>query len=184
MDRDGTSEPSIKLLDFGLAREVMQSESMNLTNVDTRVGTPMYMAPEQCDGKRPITASTDVYALGVNLFHMLAGRPPFQGTNLLSLIAQQCNDAPPSLRKLKPDLSEGICRVVEKALSKLPKARYANAAALLQDLESLRRGEPTSIAVHPQLPATDPRRILHYDWSWELNATSAALWPHVSNTER
>ncbi len=183
-DQGVTTEPTVKLLDFGLAREVVQSESMAVTNADTRVGTPLYMAPEQCDGRSPITPGTDVYALGVNLFHMLAGRPPFQGTSLLTLIAQQCNDPPPALRKLNPELSDGVCRVVEKALSKLPEARYADAADLVRDLDRLRRGEPSGITVHPRLPDCDPRRVLHYDWTWELDAAPAALWPHVSNTER
>ncbi len=183
-EKDANTDPTVKLLDFGLAREVEQSESLRVTVGDTRVGTPVYMAPEQCDGRHPITSATDVYALGVNLYHMLAGRPPFEGTSLIALIAQQCNDAPPPLQKLNPDASDGVCRVVEKALSKLPEARYADAAELVQDLDRLRRGEPTGIAVHPRLPAADSRRVCEYDWSWELEASPAALWPHVSNTER
>ena len=188
LDADATAfaanEPTVKLLDFGLAREVEQHESLRVTQGDTRVGTPLYMAPEQCDGRRPITPGTDVYALGVNLFHMLAGRPPFQGTSLLTLISQQCNEPPPALHKLNPDLSDGVCRIVEKALSKLPEARYADAADLVRDLDRLRRGEPTGIAVHPRQPSTDPKRVRQYDWTWELDAEPAALWPYVSNTER
>ena len=55
---------------------------------------------------------------------------------------------------------------------------------MLDDLERIRRGEPTSIGVHPRLPDYDPARVLHYDWSWDLEASPQQLWPYISNTDR
>lgn len=81
-------------------------------------------------------------------------------------------------------MSTGVCQIVEKALAKLPEARYANAGALLRDLERLLRGEPVSMALHPQPPACDPDKVLRYQFVWELNASPQQLWPYVSNTER
>src|SRR5439155_7044139 len=153
------------------------------TRAGALVGTPYYMAPEQCSGGAT-DPRTDIYAMGVTLFQMLSGRLPFQAASPVAVIAMHCNDPPPPLRQLNAALSEGACQLVDKALAKAPEARYANAAALLHDLECLLRGEPVPIAVHPQLPACDPGRVVHYDWSWELEATPAELWPHVSNTDR
>src|SRR5207302_7830789 len=83
---DGVSEASVpaanpqagrvKLTDFGLARHVVESESLNMTQAGAVLGTPYYMAPEQFAGTA-LDARADVYAIGATLFHLLAGRPPF-----------------------------------------------------------------------------------------------------------
>ncbi len=173
----------VKLCDFGLARHVLQSASLNVTEAGAVVGTPFYASPEQCTGK-PIDARTDVYAMGATLFHLLAGRPPFLADTVLGMTHLHANQPPPPLRQFNPDVSDGICRIVEKALAKSPDARHADAEALLLDLERLRRGDAVSVVAHPRLPPADPARVLQYNWSWELEAPPERLWPHVSNTER
>jgi eukaryotic-like serine/threonine-protein kinase len=173
----------VKLTDFGLARHINESESLHLTRTGAVVGTPLYMAPEQCSAGA-VDTRTDIYGLGATLYHMLAGRPPFLGESPTSVIAQHCNDLPPPLRRFNPAVSDGACQVVEKCLAKAPEARYADAAGLLADLERLVRGEPTSITVHPRLPKADPAKVIHYDWVWQLEASPEQLWPHVSNTDR
>jgi serine/threonine protein kinase/class 3 adenylate cyclase len=175
--------PRVKLLDFGLARHVVESDSLNVTQAGTILGTLLYMAPEQCAGGA-LDARADVYSMGATLYHLLAGRPPFVAESPLALIAQHTREAPPPLGKLNPSVSEGACRVVEKALAKAPADRYPDAAALLEDLERLRRGEPSGLVVHPRRPECDPRRVLRYEFSWDLEAPPRELWPHVSNTER
>src|SRR5262249_4363878 len=102
----------------------------------------------------------------------------------MAVIALHCNEPPPALRQLNPALSDGVIGLVEKALAKVPETRHANAGALLRDLECLLRGEPVPIAIHPQLPTCDPRQVITYEWSWELEAPPRELWPHVSNTDR
>jgi serine/threonine protein kinase/class 3 adenylate cyclase len=183
-DANGASSHRVKLTDFGLARHVVESESLSLTQTGTILGTPLYMAPEQCTGRGTVDARTDVYALGATLFHLLAGRPPFDGPTTLAVIAMHCNDTPPGLQKLNPAISDGACQIVEKCLAKSPEARYVNAGALLADLERVLRGEPTSITVHPHLPRHDPERLICFHWTWQLDASPEQLWPHVSNTER
>jgi serine/threonine protein kinase/class 3 adenylate cyclase len=178
-----TSEFCVKLTDFGLARHVIESESLNVTRAGAVLGTPLYMAPEQCGGEA-VDARADVYALGATLYHLLAGRPPFEASSALALVAMHRNDPLPPLQKFNPAVSDGACRVITKAMAKRPESRYSDAAALLADLERLLRGEPSSIAVHPRLPPCDPARVLAYDFSWELESPPARLWPHVSNTER
>jgi class 3 adenylate cyclase len=175
--------PIAKLSDFGLARHVVESESLNMTRTGTVVGTPLYLSPEQCFGA-DLDPRSDVYALGATLFHLLAGRPPFLGDTPLVLINHHCNTPPPSLKTLNPKVSDGVCRIVEKALNKRPVHRHADAAEMLRDIERVVRGQPATAAVHPLLPATDPASVVHYDFQWDLASSPVELWPHVSNTER
>ncbi len=173
----------VKLCDFGLARHVQQSESMNLTQAGTTVGTPFYASPEQCGGGR-IDVRTDVYAMGATLYHLLAGRPPFIADTALALSFLHASKPPPPIREFNPDVSDGVCRIVEKALSKRPDDRQADAEAFLLELERLRRGEAVSVVVHPRLPPADAGKMLLYEWTWQLESAPEQLWPHVANTER
>jgi serine/threonine protein kinase/class 3 adenylate cyclase len=179
-----TDGARVKLSDFGLARHVEESASLQLTQPGAVLGTPLYMAPEQGTGLAPVDARADVYALGATLFHLLAGRPPFQADSPFALINLHAKEPPPPLRQLNPAVSEAACRVVEKCLAKSPGERYADAAELLRDLERVLRGEPADIVLHPRLPAADPARVMRYDWTWDLEASPEQLWPYVSNTER
>jgi serine/threonine protein kinase/class 3 adenylate cyclase len=180
---EGTFQrPRIKLCDFGLARHVLQSASLNLTGEGT-VGTPFYSSPEQCFGEF-VDARSDVYSMGATLFDLLAGQPPFQADSVQALSLKHANEPLPSLQKLNPSVSPAVCQVVEKALAKHPGSRYDDALALLLDLERLLRGEPANIVVHPRLPACAPGRLIRFDWTWDLQASPEQLWPHVSNTDR
>jgi serine/threonine protein kinase/class 3 adenylate cyclase len=173
----------VKLSDFGLARHLVESESLALTEPGALLGTPQYMAPEQCTG-RMVDPRTDVYALGATLFHMLASRPPFVAESRDQLYELHCHEPPPPIEKYNPAASPGVGQVVARALAKAPEDRYADAGAMLRDLERLLHGEPTAITIHPITPSCDPREILHYDFRWELRASPRQLWPLVSNTER
>lgn len=173
----------VKLLDFGLARHVLESESLNLTQAGAVLGTPLYMAPEQATGN-PVDPRADVYSLGATLYHLLAGRPPFQAEDALSVLAMHREATPPSFQQLRVGVSDGTSHLVARCLAKSPEGRYANAGELLNDLERLLRGEPTHLVLHPRLPDCNPKNILHYDFTWELAASPEQLWPHVSNTER
>ncbi len=176
--------PRIKLTDFGLARQVDQSSSLELTKTGMLLGTPRYMAPEQIQAEGQVSPATDVYSLGITLFEMLAGRLPFEGDDLMEVIKGHCSDPPPELRKLQSRTSEEVERIVNRALAKQPGHRYADAAHMLDDLDRLLRGEPRSIAVHPVLPPHDPRKLFQADFCWELESEPEQLWPYVSNTER
>ena len=179
----GQGAPRIKISDFGLARHVVDTESLALTAAGALMGTPHYMAPEQWTG-RAIDARTDVYAMGATLFHLLSGRPLFEGQTRDDLATQHCNEPPPPLSTLNPTVSEGIVRVVERALAKRPEDRYIDAGAMLRDLEALLHGEATGMPMHPILPAYDPRRALRFEFRWELESAPRQLWPFVTNTDR
>jgi eukaryotic-like serine/threonine-protein kinase len=189
-DRDEVSNsgeailPRVKLSDFGLARHVVETESLVLTRDGAVIGTPLYMAPEQCAGESSIGPAADVYAMGATFFTLLAGRPPFQGDLPLIVMAKHRTEPVPDLKRLVPSVSDAACSVVNKALAKLPEHRYASAGEMLGDIDRLLRGEPTGLELHPRLPVCDPRDVVSFDWQWDLEASSRALWPMVSNTER
>lgn len=174
----------IKLSDFGIARQVNQSESLAATQAGSILGTPYYMAPEQCQGKGEIVPPTDIYALGCTLFELLAGRPPFLADDAMKIASMHCFEAPPSLRKINPEVSEQTQRLIERCIAKKPADRFADASHFLADLQQLLGNETRNFQLHPVVPRHDPGQLFRADFSWDLQSSAADLWPLVSNTER
>ena len=92
----------VKVADFGLAR-VQGDGGVNLTQIGVTMGTPLYMSPEQIEG-RPLDCRSDIYSLGVTAYHMLAGAPPFDGDTPLAVAVQHLNQPPAPLEKRRPDV--------------------------------------------------------------------------------
>ena len=177
------SEPLIKVADFGLAKHFEASESLAMTQTGMIMGTPYYMAPEQCRGEE-VGPAADVYALGITLFQCLTGRVPFDGQSPIEIFRLHCDASIPKLRSYVGTTSDAIQEVIEKCLAKNPSARYQNAGELLQDLEGLLTGTRTSILLHPAVPEFNVRGLLRYQFQWKLRSSPEALWPYVSNTDR
>jgi serine/threonine protein kinase/class 3 adenylate cyclase len=177
-----TPEGRVKVTDFGLAREVDQSESMAITQDGSAMGTPLYMAPEQFSSNH-LDPRADVYSLGATLFHMLAGRPPFQANRLPLLAQAVMKDPAPDLEKINPAVSGAVAAFVSQALSKSPDARPADAGDFLEQLERILKREPTPLDHHP-LDPQGATNVKTYTFTWELKSSPARLWPYVSNTER
>ncbi|GAC1662679.1 MAG: hypothetical protein NVS9B9_24430 [Ktedonobacteraceae bacterium] len=143
-----TDPNQLLLSDFGIAKVFgerqeaarlvstpgMQSSNPMLTHVDQIVGTAAYMAPEQIQ-RQAVDARTDVYALGVVLFHMLTGHTPFHSTTLIGLMYQHVQTPPPPIRSINPNVPEPLAYIVAKALEKSPSARFQSAEAMAQALE-------------------------------------------------
>ncbi|HYY13037.1 MAG TPA: serine/threonine-protein kinase, partial [Chthoniobacterales bacterium] len=127
---DARGEPLVS--DFGLAKWLDQES--NLTRTLTSFGTPGYIAPEQAEGTS-FSPAADIYSLGAILFNLLAGRPPFTGTNALSVIRQAAAMPAPKLRAFAPSLDRDLETIVARCLEREPKARYQTAGALAEDLE-------------------------------------------------
>ena len=123
----------VVVTDFGIA---LMAGARRLTWrwLTSTMGTPDYMAPEQVEGKRG-DARTDVYALGIMLFEMLAGRVPWEGDNPLAVMAQHVNAPLPSLREIDKHIPAPLEAIVTKCLRKNPDERYADAGELHADLE-------------------------------------------------
>ena len=126
----------VKVADFGLARVETGGESVNLTQIGVTMGTPLYMSPEQVQGKSVDTRS-DLYSFGVTCYQMLAGRPPYEGETALKIAVQHLHEEPRRLEDLRADLPEGLCRIVHQMLAKRPQDRYQTAAELLRELRML-----------------------------------------------
>jgi serine/threonine protein kinase len=130
---DGT----IKVADFGLAH--LAGAARALTKTGDRLGTPLYMSPEQLTGRR-VDARTDVYSLGATLYETLASRPPFDGDDLATLGAAIVSGPPPApLRSLAPRVPEVLAAVVHRALARDPDARFATAKDLADALRGAAR---------------------------------------------
>jgi serine/threonine-protein kinase len=125
----------VKVADFGLAR-AQGTEGLNLTQVGITMGTPLYMSPEQIEG-RPLDSRSDIYSLGVTAYHMLCGVPPFEGDTPLAVAVQHLNQSPVPLEKRQADIPKSVARVVERMLAKKPADRFADPPALLRELHVL-----------------------------------------------
>lgn len=123
----------VKITDFGLAQLTLQGERVNLTQVGTTMGTPLYMSPEQVNGSK-VGHPSDIYSFGVTAYHLLAGSPPFRGQTAMSIAAQHLKNDPPPLEDSRPDLPILLCRIVNKMMAKDLNDRYRTAGAVLQDL--------------------------------------------------
>lgn len=124
--------------DFGVAKAVSEATGRHgLTTAGVALGTPMYMAPEQATADPQIDQRVDIYAVGVLLYEMLAGRPPFHGLSAPQLLAAHVTEAPRPLRTLRDACSPALEAVVMRCLAKRPADRYQDAEALLQALEPL-----------------------------------------------
>jgi len=124
----------LRLTDFGIAVAVVDPR---LTTHGQIWGTPAYMAPEQALG-RPVSAATDVYAVGIVLFELLTGRLPFIGNEAAAVALAQVSFPPPALREVNPatDAAPALEAVLRRALAKDPRQRYQTAAAMAQALAS------------------------------------------------
>jgi serine/threonine-protein kinase len=121
-----TPEGNVKLADFGIAT---MSDATELTMHGQVVGTPKYLSPEQAMGEKATPAS-DLYAVGVLLFEMAAGRPPFDAETSAATLAAHTRAPVPSLRDAQPDVPEWYADVVERALAKNPADRFPDAASM------------------------------------------------------
>jgi serine/threonine protein kinase len=132
-----------KLTDFGLAKQTQELDEE--TKSGTVLGTPLYMAPEQAEGRlRDIGPHTDIYALGVILYEMLTGRPPFRGDSDWSVRAQIAGAEPVPPRRLRPEVPRDLETICLKCLQKDPRKRYASAEALAEDLRRFQEGRPVA----------------------------------------
>lgn len=168
VDRHGLA----RVTDFGLARRSSDNETL-LTADGTILGTPAYVSAEMAAGKK-IDCRSDLYSLGATFFHLLGGRPPFEGSSFFELISKHVNEQPPSLAEVAPRVDHRVCQIVDRLLAKDPDERYQSARAVRMALEalgplvtpkadalpSLARADATTVVGPGQSPAGPRKRRL------------------------
>jgi serine/threonine protein kinase len=147
LTRAADGSPLVKVLDFGISKAVVPEPPANLaahtttatattapaardTNTGALVGSPLYMSPEQIRNARRVDERTDIWSLGVILFELVTGRPPFEGETVSGTLAAVCADPPKSLRTVGVELPRELEAPILRCLEKAPERRYDSVAAL------------------------------------------------------
>jgi serine/threonine protein kinase/beta-lactam-binding protein with PASTA domain len=150
------STGQVKVADFGIARAVGAAFEQNLTQSGAVMGTATYFSPEQAQGSQPDPRS-DLYSLGVVMYEMIVGEPPFVGDNAIAVAYKQVHDQPVALRTREPDISPAFNAIVMKCLEKDPLRRYGSAGALADDIRRFVDGEEVSAFLEEQRRAREAR---------------------------
>jgi serine/threonine-protein kinase len=147
--------------DFGIALAASKAGGNRMTETGMSLGTPHYMSPEQAMGEREITPRSDVYALGVVLYEMLTGDPPFTGSTAQAVVARVLTEAPRPILPQRHTIPPEVEGAVLTALEKLPADRFASAAEFAQALAARGTGgsmaRTTATAARTAAPAARPR---------------------------
>ena len=133
------SNGAIKVADFGIARAIDASHAEGLTQDGAVMGTATYFSPEQAKGMQPDPRS-DIYSLGIVLYEMVTGTPPFVGESAVATAYKQVYEGPTPIKQLVPDISMDFSAIVAKCMAKDPDRRYETAEALRDDLRRFREG--------------------------------------------
>jgi serine/threonine-protein kinase len=145
-----TPDDRLVITDYGTAR-LEGARRLTWKHMSESLGTPDYMSPEQVQTERG-DARSDIYAWGVMMYEMLAGRVPFQGDNSLAVMAGHIQAHPKPIRRLRPDVPPALEAVVLHAMRRYPEHRYQSANAIVEDLDRLDTLDPGTYDLSPEKP--------------------------------
>lgn len=176
LDEDG----SAILMDFGIARMVGASQH---TATGTVLGTAMYMSPEQIQGLH-IDTRADIYSIGITLFEMLSGKPPFEAESAITLMMMHLNYPIPDLRELKPDIPPELIAITNKALAKNPAERYQSAGEMSATLRVLQEKlrDTSGAGTQPALPLPESPEVTFIEATGQRDKSETFIEPSDSIT--
>ena len=153
----------VLVTDFGIAKAAQAAQkakpsSKSLTSEGMIVGTPEYMSPEQASGD-PLDGRSDIYSLGIVVYQMLAGSPPFEGLSSAAILAQQLTEEPTPIRRLRPDVPEEMAVVLERMLEKNRSRRFQMASEVSRALVG---ALPTAASDRVRVPLSRRLRLMFY----------------------
>jgi len=172
-DEDGSVFP--KLLDFGIAKLLGESQS-HKTRTGTPMGTPLYMSPEQCRGKQ-VDHRTDIYSFGVMTHAVLTGQPPFLGDDVMDVLMQQVQSAPPSMSSVCPELGSALDAPVLRMLAKDPAERPASLTAAIDAVVEAARGAGIEV---PSVAMRSSEKLPRVDTSPNLTPAEQAVFSQAT----
>jgi serine/threonine-protein kinase len=165
---------SVKVLDFGISKvTALGGSDVNLTRTAAVMGSPLYMPPEQMAASRNVDARSDIWALGVILYELLAGKAPFMGETLPEVCMKIATEAPPPIRGLRPEVSAALEAVISRCLEKDRGRRFANIAELAHAL----------VEFAPKRARSSVERITRTIQAAGLSASALALPPSSDRSE-
>jgi hypothetical protein len=132
----GRDPEFVKLLDFGIAKMTGAGAPSSKTRTGMVIGTPIYMSPEQCEGRADIDHRTDVYALGTVLYELICGAPPFTGTGYAEILVKQLTETPEPVTQRRPGISRYLESIINKALAKRREDRFQTMREVLEALSN------------------------------------------------
>ncbi len=152
-----TRKGHAKVADFGLAQLRQGDDAVRMTQTGMTLGTPLYMSPEQVQGKK-LDHRSDLYSLGVTFYHLLTGRPPFRGESTFAIAYNHVHTAPPQVIDIRRDVPPRLSQIVQRMMSKKPDERFPSARDLLRELREFEKAFVVSCqnADDVQLSATVP----------------------------
>jgi serine/threonine protein kinase/beta-lactam-binding protein with PASTA domain len=152
-----TEDSTVKVTDFGIARAVNADDS--LTQTGAVMGTATYFSPEQAQGIG-VDGRSDIYSLGVVMFEMATGRPPFTGESPVAIASKHVRELPPLPHEINPQIPPQLERIIMKAMAKLPEDRYQSASELQEELQAFSQGRAAPASVSPPTTIVEPTSLL------------------------
>jgi eukaryotic-like serine/threonine-protein kinase len=156
-----TADGTVKVGDFGIA--ALAGQGSQLTQTGSVIGTPQYLSPEQVRSELPLDGRSDLFALGVVLYELLAGRRPFEGASVAALLYEIVMAEPRHLGELRPDLPPRLTAAVMRLLAKDAGERFASAGELRDELAGIETDLASDPAAVTEVAATEPAPTLRLD---------------------
>jgi len=133
-----TTKGEAMLADLGLAKSYMEAQDSGITQTGIACGTPLYFSPEQAKGAASLDIRSDIYSLGITLYHFLNGSPPFKGESAYVIFQKHVHEPLPPFTSFKPPIPDQVFKLIQRMTAKKPEDRFATAQDLLITIENLR----------------------------------------------